>query len=99
MKNNYLHTLGLAHRAGKCSAGEDTVIKAIQTKKAKLVLLANDIGPQTRKKIIDKCKTYEIPTITVDDRETLGHSIGKSKRVAIAILDFGFARKIQSLLM
>ncbi|GAB3067099.1 L7Ae/L30e/S12e/Gadd45 family ribosomal protein [Virgibacillus ainsalahensis] len=98
MKNNYLNLLGLAVRAGKCSTGEETIVKDIQRKRAKLILLANDIGPQTRKKMIDKCKTYDIPFVIVDDRETLSHAIGKSQRVAIAILDAGFAAKIKSLL-
>lgn len=99
MKNNYLNILGLAYRAGKCSLGEDAILRDVRSEKAKLVLLANDIGPQTRKKMTDKCKYYEIPLIVVEeDREVLSNSIGKSHRVAIAILDAGFAKKIQSLL-
>lgn len=73
-------------------------MKDIQQKKAKLVLVASDIGPQTKKKITDKCKTYKVPFEIVDDRETLSHAIGKSQRVAVAILDAGFAEKIKSLL-
>lgn len=98
MKSNYLNLVGLAYRARKCSTGEETIIKDIQQKRAKLILLANDIGQQTKKKLTDKCKTYNIPYIIVDDRETLANAIGKSQRVAIAILDTGFARKIRSLL-
>ncbi|SFA76984.1 LSU ribosomal protein L7AE [Lentibacillus halodurans] len=98
MNNSYLNIVGLAYRARKCSLGEETIVKDIQQKKAKLILLANDIGPQTRKKIINKCKTYEIPFEIVDDRETLSNAIGKSQKVAIAILDAGFAAKIKSLL-
>lgn len=98
MKSNYLNLIGLAYRARKCSLGEDTIVKDIQKQRAKLVLLANDIGPQTRKKITDKCKTYGVPFAIVDDRETLSHAIGKSQRVAISILDAGFATKITSLL-
>lgn len=99
MKNNYLNIVGLAYRARRCSTGEETIVKDIQQRNAKLVLLASDIGPQTRKKITDKCKTYEIPFVIVDDdRETLSNAIGKSHRVAIAILDAGFATKIKSLL-
>lgn len=97
MKSNYLNIVGLAYRARKCSTGEETVVKDIQQRKAKLVLLANDIGPQTRKKITDKCKTYDIPFVIVDDRETLANALGKSQRVAVAILDVGFATKIRSL--
>ncbi|GGB30625.1 YlxQ family RNA-binding protein [Virgibacillus dakarensis] len=98
MPNNYLNMVGLAYRARKCSLGEETIVKDIQQRRAKLVLLASDTGPATRKKITDKCKTYEIPFRIVDDRETLSNAIGKTQRVAIAILDGGFAAKIKSLL-
>lgn len=98
MKNNYLNMLGLAYRARKCSTGEETVVKDIQQQRAKLILIANDIGLQTRKKITDKCKTYNIPFVIVDDRVTLANAIGQSQRVAVAILDEGFATKIKSLL-
>ncbi|MFD2044143.1 L7Ae/L30e/S12e/Gadd45 family ribosomal protein [Ornithinibacillus salinisoli] len=98
MKNKYLNMIGLAYRARKCSLGEETIVKDIQKNRAKLVLIANDIGPQTHKKLTNKCNTYDVPYIIVDDRETLSNAIGKSQRVAIAILDEGFAAKIKSLL-
>lgn len=99
MKNDYLNLLGLVYRARKCSLGEETITKDIQQKRAKLVLLANDTGPQTLKKITDKCKTYDIPYVIVDaNRDVLSHAIGKTQRVAIAILDEGFASKLLSLL-
>jgi ribosomal protein L7Ae-like RNA K-turn-binding protein len=98
MKGNYLNMIGLAYRARKCSLGEETIVKDIQQQKARLVLIASDIGSQTRKKLTDKCKFYNIPFVIVDDKETLSHAIGKSQRVAIAILDAGFAAKIKSLL-
>lgn len=98
MDPNYLNLIGLAYKARRCSLGEETIVKDIQQKNAKLVLLASDIGPQTRKKLTDKCKTYEIPFVIVDDIETISKAIGKSHRVAIAILDAGFATKIKSLL-
>ncbi|SHF52508.1 YlxQ family RNA-binding protein [Ornithinibacillus halophilus] len=98
-KGNYLNLLGLAYRARKCSLGEETIVKDIQKKRAKVVLIANDIGPQTHKKLTDKCKSYNVPFFIVDDRETLSNAIGKMDRVAVAILDAGFANKMKSLLM
>ncbi|WP_188382943.1 L7Ae/L30e/S12e/Gadd45 family ribosomal protein [Ornithinibacillus halotolerans] len=99
MKNNYLNIIGIAFRAGKCSIGEETIVKDIQKSRAKLVLIANDVGPQTKKKLTDKCHSYEIPYFIVqDDRHTLSNAIGKSQRVAIAVLDEGFAKKLMSLL-
>src|SRR5690625_1538341 len=97
MKSNYLNLVGLAYRARKCSTGEETIIKDIQQKKAKLLLIANDIGPQTHKKLTDKCKTYNIPYATVVDRETLAKTIGQSQRVTITILYKGLVHKIQYL--
>ncbi|WP_047981232.1 L7Ae/L30e/S12e/Gadd45 family ribosomal protein [Ornithinibacillus contaminans] len=99
MNPNYLNIIGLAFRAGKCSTGEETIVKDIQKRRAKLVLIANDVGPQTRKKLTDKCNSYEVPYVIVaDDRDTLSNAIGKSQRVAIAILDGGFATKLKQLL-
>jgi ribosomal protein L7Ae-like RNA K-turn-binding protein len=98
LSKDYLNLLGLAFRARKCTLGEENIIKDIQRQKAKLVLIASDTGKQTKKKISDKCKYYEIPLFVVDDRDTLSQAIGKSGRVAISILDDGFANKITSLL-
>jgi len=96
--SNYLNLLGLAFRAGKCAVGEDTIIKSIQNNKANLVLLASDIGPQTKKKITDKCRFYKVAHRFVDERETLSHAIGKTHIVAVAISDRGFAEKMKKLL-
>ncbi|MBM7572064.1 YlxQ family RNA-binding protein [Aquibacillus albus] len=98
MSKDYLNLLGLAIRARKCTLGEESIIRDIQKKNAKLVLIASDTGPHTRKKLTDKCKYYNIPYRTVHDRDTLSKAIGKSGRVAIALLDQGFASKITSLL-
>lgn len=99
MSNSYLNLLGLAYRARKISTGEQSIIKDIQSKRAKLVLIATDIGEQTKKKITDKCHSYNIPYEIVDNRDILGNAIGKSSRVAVAILDDGFANKIRSMLL
>ena len=99
MKAKYLNLVGLAYRARRCSLGEQAIVKDVQQQKAFLVLLAHDTGKATMKKITDKCSFYEIPCIIVDDRATLGQALGKDERVAVAILDKGFADKIQSLLV
>ncbi|WP_181348681.1 ribosomal L7Ae/L30e/S12e/Gadd45 family protein [Thalassobacillus sp. CUG 92003] len=98
MTSSYLSLIGLAFRAGKCSLGEDAILNDIKNKRAKLVVIANDTGFRTAKKLKDKCSFYAIPCYEVADRETLSASIGKTGRVAIAILDKGFATKLQSLL-
>ncbi|TGB04764.1 YlxQ family RNA-binding protein [Halobacillus salinus] len=98
MSGGYLNLLGLAVRAGKCTLGEEAIVRDIQRKKAKIVLIAEDTGKQTKKKLTDKCSFYHIPCYTVDERDKLSQAIGKEGRVAIAVLDQGFAKKLQSLL-
>lgn len=91
--------VGLAYRARRCSTGKHTIVKDIQNKRAKLLLIASDISAQTKKKYVDKCQTNDIPYVEVADRNTLGNAMGKHERVAVAILDDGFAKRILSLLL
>lgn len=95
---SYLNLLGLAVRAGKVTLGEESIIKDIQKKRASLVLIANDTAANTRKKLMDKCHYYHVPFYIIDDRQTLSNAIGKTGRVAIAITENGFAKKIASIL-
>lgn len=92
-----LSLLGLAQRAGKIASGEDLVIKAIQKRRARLVIIAEDTSETTRKKIMDKCSYYQVPVKMTGDRHSLGNAIGKPARVAIAVLDEGFAKKLLTL--
>lgn len=98
MNNSYLNLLGLAWRARKCITGEELILQNMRNKKVKLLLIANDISPKTKKKLTDKCTTFQVPYMEVDDRKILAQAIGKSERVAIAILDEGFAKKFITML-
>ena len=95
---NWESLLGLAQRAGKVVSGEELVVKEIQRKNARLVLIANDASDNTRKKITDKATTYKVPVCTVTGRYELGHAIGKVQRVTIAVTDAGFAKKLFAIL-
>ncbi|MDQ0217037.1 YlxQ family RNA-binding protein [Peribacillus cavernae] len=94
----WMSLLGLANRARKLISGEELVIKEIRSGKAKLVLLACDASSNTEKKISDKCKFFKVPVKRVENRSLLGRAIGKEERVVVAVLDEGFARKLQTLL-
>lgn len=92
-----LALLGLARRAGKLTTGQDQVLKAIRTKKAYVVLMANDSGQSTQKKFSDKCHSYEIALTTEFTKQELSSAIG-AKRSLIAVTDPGFGKKIRQLL-
>jgi len=94
-----LSLIGLAYRARKCAEGTESIIRQMQLKQVFLLLIAEDISAGSRKKLTDKCTSYNIPYVEVADRKSLGQAIGKQERVAIAILDEGFSKKLQSLLL
>ena len=93
-----LQMLGLAARARKIISGEELVVNEIRHGNAKLVLLASDASANTSKKLTDKCTYYNVELHVFGDRYDLGHATGKEARVALAITDNGFAKKISSLL-
>ncbi|AYC30775.1 YlxQ family RNA-binding protein [Paenisporosarcina cavernae] len=93
-----LQTLGLATRARMLITGEELVLKEIRSNKAKIVILAKDASENTRKKFSDKCSFYNVELHEFSDRYTLGHATGKEARVALAITDAGFAKKLSGLL-
>lgn len=98
IRQQWMSLLGLANRARKLISGEELVVKEIRSGKAKLVLLANDASKNTEKKISDKCAYYQVPLKRVENRSLLGQAIGKEARVVVAVLDEGFAKKLQTLL-
>lgn len=90
--------LGLAQRAGKLASGELAVEKAVQSGKAKLVLVAADASAGTQKKYRDLTTFYQVPFHACLTKEELGHSIGKEYRAAVAVLDNGFGKSIGTIL-
>lgn len=94
--SNAIGTLGLAKRSRNCATG-DGVLKSIQTQKAKLVIIAQDCGNNTKKKLLDKCTTYHIPYVYMES-DALNTAIGTLNRKAVAILDEGFAQKLHACL-
>ncbi|WP_409292338.1 YlxQ family RNA-binding protein [Peribacillus sp. SCS-37] len=99
MKNvPWVSLLGMAARARKVISGEELVVKEVRNNKAKLVILANDASANTEKKVTDKCRFYKVPLYRAEDRFVLGQAIGKDARVTVAVLDEGFAKKLQTLL-
>lgn len=93
--NKALSRLGLAMRAGKLVSGEEAVLKAVRSGDAKLVILAQDASDYTRKKMSDKCNTYQIPMRIGFTRFELGAAVGKPERVLFAVTDPGFADLLQ----
>lgn len=96
MQDNVLSSLGLAEKAGKVESGGFLTEKAVKSRRAKLVILAEDAKKNTVKSLSDKCIYYKIPVCTYGTKQQLGHAIGKDERSCLAVTDPGFAKMIRS---
>lgn len=98
MINNKIYgMMGLAKRAGKAISGTEAVIAKIRGFEAYLVVISNDASDGTKKKISDKCKSYETDYVFYGNCDEIGRAIGVNNCVAVAITDDGFARSIKNL--
>lgn len=84
--------LGLAYRARKVVFGTESTINNLRTNKVKLILLANDASDNTKKKVYDKCKYYNVNVIELLNSKEMSNSIGKKSNImVIGITDQGFS--------
>lgn len=63
--------------------------------KAALVIVAGDASENTKKKFRNMCDYYKVPIYFYEDKDTLGHAMGKQFRASLAVLDEGFAKGIR----
>jgi ribosomal protein L7Ae-like RNA K-turn-binding protein len=88
---------GLAIKAGKVAAGNMAAEKALKTGQAHLLVLAKDISPAVTKELIPLAEERRLPLLWWPDKDSLGLTVGKSRRGAIAVLDKGFSEAILKL--
>ena len=94
MQDRVLMQLGLAARAGRVAAGGFSAEEAVKSRKARLVLIAEDAKTNTAKKFTDKCTFYKIPFRFYGTKEALGRAVGREERACVAVIDRGFAESI-----
>lgn len=92
-----LNFLGLAFKAGQLISGEAQVLKALSANQLFLVLIANDTGQSTRKKIYDKTTYYHVPIHDDLSTEQLTKALGRPRKI-IGITDAGFAKGMVKLM-
>lgn len=89
-----LRLLGLAYRAGSVVSGEFKTEGAVKSGQAALVIIAEDVSENTRKKFRNMCEFHQVPIREYADKDLLGHSLGKEFRASLAITDEGFAKAV-----
>ena len=92
--NNVAFALGLAQKAGKVASGDFAVRSALKSGKAKLLVVATDAAPNSKKDMYYLAEVAGVAVVELLTRDELGFAIGKAKRTALAITDTNFAKMI-----
>lgn len=90
-----LRLIGLAKRAGKTDSGEFICKQSIKSKKAKLVIIAQDASQNTKKSIKNSCAFYKVGYIECANMQDLGKFTGGGERAVISINDENLANAIK----
>lgn len=86
--------IGLAMKSGNLVSGGFATEKAVKDYKAKVVIAADDLSENSRKKYDQMCEYYHVPMFYYGTKEELGHAIGKEYRAVLAIVDQGLAKAV-----
>ena len=87
-----LHLLGLAKKAGRLEAGEEPVGAACRARQAKLLLLAADAAPNTRRRAAHFGEAGNVLWLESPfAKSELGLILGRSSCAMLALTDAGFA--------
>lgn len=96
-ESKILSFIGLAKRAGKLSSGEAKVLEDIKTSKTFLVIISEDSSENTKKRLVDKCKSGKKDYIIFSDRFSLGKFSKKDYAVALSVTEINIANQIKRL--
>ena len=92
--NNITFALSLAQKAGKLASGDFAARSALKSGKTKLLVLAADAAPNSKKDMYYLAEQAKVPVLEVLSRDELGRAIGKAPRTAVAVIDSNFANML-----
>jgi len=83
--------LGISQKAGKLVSGQDSVERAVNSKRTYLIIISQDSSENTQKKFLNLANSKNIPVIIWGSANDLGKSIGKEERKVLSVTDRGLA--------
>ena len=91
-----LRLAGLARNAGKVEIGEAKILAAARSGKARLLIIASDVSPRTRKNAVILAEESNFGILSIEcTKAELGQSLGFATCAIAAITDSGFAKAIK----
>lgn len=96
MNSKILTLLGFAAKAGYLSFGMDATVTSIKARKAKLIVIANDVSSKSQKEVRFFAKKTPVCELQCD-KQTLSHAVGKQCGI-LSVNDEGFKNSILKLI-
>ena len=90
--NDLSGPIGLCIRARACSFGFENALNMLQKSKSYLVIVSEDASEGTKKRMADKCRSYDTEIAVLDIRETLNRLKVKKEVKIISINDENFKK-------
>ncbi len=94
INSKILGMLGLATRAGKTVFGAEATQEAIQKRKVKLIIVAQDAADRTKRNFEELCNKNEIPIRIILTINEISNSIGQINKAIVGIRDINFSKEI-----
>ncbi len=94
MKRKVISYLGFAKKSGNLVSGVNTCTFTMAKKKAKLIILAEDISENSEKKIMKEIRKYGVDHVKYGTGEELSHAVGTTGRSVFAVCDEYFKEVI-----
>ena len=94
MNRKVISYLGFSKKSGNLLTGVNTCTFALAKGKVRLMILAEDISENSRKKIMKEIRKYGVKHIEYGSSDEMSHAVGASGRNVFAICDKGFAEAI-----
>ena len=90
--DNILSMLGLAHKAGKVEIGEEPVGSAARAKKARIIFVAEDAAPSTKRRAKSFAETGSCILLPLPaEKDDMGRVLGRTSCAMCAVTEIGFA--------
>jgi ribosomal protein L7Ae-like RNA K-turn-binding protein len=87
--------VGLARKAGKLVAGDALCEDALARRKAWMIIVAADAGPNTRERFSLLCEKAGVELVLFGTKAELGQRLGRDAYAVAAVLNRSFAGQIR----
>ena len=94
MNRKVISYLGFAKKYGNLVSGVNTCTFAMAKRKAKLIILAEDISENSEKKIMKEIRKYGTDFVRYGTSEELSHAVGTAGRSVFGVCDGNFKEVI-----